>query len=163
MKSLSLPKLILCLFVGGSCLQAQTTLLSPSVNYNLLNRHPLSNIVLQPPQPATFRPINTNGTITQSNRQSDIPNPVMTNPLGTDIREQNRRAMVMHHRIANDYNRQQEMLEEVKRDLEGEKFYREYMEWLEKSAIYRKTFQAMDKMYTDSFSLTRAVFMVENA
>jgi hypothetical protein len=163
MKSLGLPKLTLAFVLGCSCAQGQTMPSQSPVNYSLFNRQHLSNLIIKPPQPATFQPIGTNGSVSLSNRQPTIPGPSMSGSLGMDIQEQNKRAMEMHNRIASDHNRQQEMLEDVKRELQEERFYREHLEWLEKSKYYRGAYSELLRFNPDSFSISKAVFLVENA
>ena len=51
----------------------------------------------------------------------------------------------------------------VEKQLMEEKMYRDYKEWLNKTALYRQTLQYLDKLYEDSFSITKSVFLIENA
>jgi hypothetical protein len=43
------------------------------------------------------------------------------------------------------------------------KFYREQMEWLAKTQSYRQAYNFLSQLNPDSFSITKAVFAIENA
>ncbi len=110
----------------GKCKSKYTLLfgcLQSPVNYNLFSRPSLSNIGFQALQQAILQPIILNGSTNLYNRQPVSPNPAITRLLSMDIQQQNKRAMEMHNQIASNYHRQQEILEEVKRDFQEQEFY----------------------------------------
>jgi hypothetical protein len=61
------------------------------------------------------------------------------------------------------YNRRRQLEEEMQRDLMDVELRRKHREWLEYSKYYRDAYQQLLQLNPDSFSITRAVFIVENA
>lgn len=52
---------------------------------------------------------------------------------------------------------------EIESDLTGTKFYRDHLDWLAVAKPYRIAFQLLNKSDPDHFSISKAVFAVENA
>ncbi len=134
------------------------------INYNIFNRQPLGQLQIQTPQPAQFQQIDINHFSTPSNQQTQLysPNPILSgqNP----IEQQNRQILQNAGMLPGATNsRQVQAMADLERDLMQEKFYRDHLEWMSKTKAYQEAFQTFSKFNPDSFSLSKAVFTIENA
>ncbi|TXJ24894.1 MAG: hypothetical protein E6Q24_15210 [Chitinophagaceae bacterium] len=126
----------------------------------MFNRQSISSIGIQSPQPSVFQPIPSGDMLRDYRPVAPNPNLIL-NQFGSNAQDQNRRNIQEAEAIINRSNQAQ--LDEVRRDLMEEKFYREHIEWLEKSKYYRGAFQQLLDLNPDSFSIAKAVYIVENA
>jgi hypothetical protein len=133
-----------------------------AVKYDLFNRPTLGEIQINAPQPFQFTPVTLNAAPAMG--QPGLPN---INPIFADnaIEEQNRRILQQHSMLPGQITTPQQVkqLADIERDLMEEKFYREHIEWSNKTAIYRQAFGMLNQLNPDNFSITNAVFIVENA
>lgn len=133
------------------------------IKYDLFNKPTLGEIQINTPQPLQFTPVTLNAVPVTG--QPGLP--TNTNPIfaGNTIEEQNRRILQAHNMLPGQTNTPQQInqLADVERDLMEEKLYREHIEWSNKTAIYRQAFDMLGQMNPDSFSISSAVFIVENA
>ena len=117
---------------------------------------------IQTPQPAKFTSVDIN----QFTPKSSIPS-TPTNPLlnsNNSIEEQNRQILQKHNMLPQATNaRQVQQLADIERDLIETNFYRETVEWMNKTKSYREALTNLLKMNPNSFSLTTAEYLVENA
>lgn len=167
MKTVLIP--IVLIMVACLCnqpLTAQNNLTSANgkpIKYDLFNKPTLGEIQINTPQPFQFTPVTLNAVPVTG--QPGLPTNI--NPIFADntIEEQNRRILQAHNMLPGQINTPQQIkqLADVERDLMEEKFYREHIEWSNKTAIYRQAFGMLGQMNPDSFSITNAVFIVENA
>ncbi len=51
----------------------------------------------------------------------------------------------------------------IQQELKKEEFYREYLNRLEETKVYRNTFSVFKQLNPDSFSISKAIYLVENA
>lgn len=96
-----------------------------------------------------------------------MPNNVNSILGNNSIEEQNKRILQQNGMLPGQVNvttpQQVVQLAEIERELMQEKFYREQIEWRNKTEVYRQAFDRLMQMNVDSFSLTDATFLVENA
>jgi len=134
------------------------------INYNIFNRQPLGQLQIQTPQPAQFEQIDINHFSPQTNQQTQLysPNPILGGQNA--IEQQNRQILQNAGMLPGPTNaRQVQAMADVERDLMEEKFYRDRLEWMNKTKSYQEAFQTLSKFNPDSFSISKAVFTVENA
>jgi hypothetical protein len=130
------------------------------------NRPTLSQLIQLPstPQPATFQQIDITHFSKPTNQQTQL---YSTNPIlggQNPIEQQNKRIMQSAGMPMGATNAQQvQALAEVERDLMEEKFYKDHLEWMEKTKSYQQAFKTLSGFNPDSFSISKAVFTVENA
>lgn len=164
MKHSVLPKLTVTLLVAQllvSPISAQTVK-QPPINYKLFDRSPLSTIQVQPPQPFQFQPVD----ITKSNSlitQPPIQPQQLFNTLSQNIHEQNQRVLQQHEAISNGGSQRDAILEDIRNDVREVQLGHEYREWLAKTKYYREAYENLLQLNPDSFSITNAVYLVENA
>lgn len=60
-------------------------------------------------------------------------------------------------------NERAQQLAAIKNDIAQEPFYKKYMEWMAKTKSYQQAFKILISFNPDSFSVSKAVFTVENA
>lgn len=91
------------------------------------------------------------------------PNPILDN--NNLIQQQNQKILQQSNMLPGQPTNadQVKQMADVERDLMETKFYREQMEWLAKSQSYRQAYNYLSQLNPDSFSITKAVFAVENA
>lgn len=128
-----------------------------AVSYDLFNRliaNPNTQINITPPQLPAFpvvAPINvmpssmasgisTNNSIATNNQRL-----IAQDLSGASFQTEAQRARALH----------QELMEDD--------FYRRHVDYLEKSQTYRKAYAELSQLNPDSFSVTRAAFITENA
>lgn len=161
----SIPLFILTLLaLGLTNLYGQT----PN-SLTIFNRPTLSQLIQLPstPQPATFEQIDINQfskPYNQSIQQTQLysPNPILGGQ--NSIEQQNRQILQQAGMLPGATNAQQvKAMAELERDLMEGKFYRDHLEWMEKTKSYRQAFKTLNSFNPDSFSISKAVFTVENA
>ena len=135
-------------------------------NLTIFSRPTFPQLIQLPsaPQPATFQQIDINNFSKPSNQQTQhySPNPILGGQ--NFIEQQNRQIMQNQGLPMGATNaRQVQAIAEVERDLMEEKFYRDHLEWMEKTKAYQEAFKTFNKFNPDSFSISKAVFTVENA
>lgn len=159
---------IITAFVGSRSYcqtrQALTGMLQPSkqptVKYDVFSRPSLGQIPITLPQPAQFEPVSSR--VSPGMNLQTQTNSILNNQHF--IEQQNQQVLRQHNQLANATNsRQVQQLAEIERDLMQEKFYREHREWLNKTAGYRDAYSQLLQLNPDSFSITKAVFIIENA
>ncbi len=131
----------------------------------ILNRPTLSQLIQLPstPQAATFHQIDINRFSTPSNQQTLL---YSANPIsgGQNFnQQQNNQQLQQYERDLQAVNARDQQLAEIKNDISQEKFYKEYMEWMVKTKAYQEAFKTFSKFNPDSFSISKAIFTVENA
>jgi len=129
------------------------------------NRPTLSQLIQLPstPQPATFQQIDINRFSTPTNQQTQLysANPILG---GQNFnQQQNNQQLQQYERDLQAVNARDQQLAEIKNDISQEKFYKDYMEWTVKTKAYQEAFKTFNKFNPDSFSISKAVFTVENA
>jgi hypothetical protein len=136
----------------------------PNVRYDVFNRPSLGNLQITPPTPFQFEPVSSiNGTMPRTNAKPVFNGNI--NPLG-DINNQSRmqQQQIMQEVESYSSNNNKEAQQAfIQRELMDEKMYRESIEWMNKTKSYRQAFNELAKLNPDSFSLSKAVFIVENA
>ena len=148
-------------FVAACALYANVTYSQVSVKYDIFKRNPLG-IDIQTPQPATLVPINIHsGSILPANPPTQYQQFFRT--PSQDIQEQNLRVMQQHSALSNNVNQRDEILAEVQDDILKLELGREYQEWAAKTQYYRDAYDGLLMLNPDSFSITQAVYLVENA
>lgn len=154
-KKILFPAIFYCLLIFSVAGKAQTT-----IKYDYFSRKPLGELpVVLPatPQVFQFTPV----TIQQYNRATKniaAPNPFADlNFSDKQIQQQNEAQLKAIEQ------RQSNALNEIYRELQEEKIYKAQLEWSKKTMTYRDAFNALMKFNPDSFSLSKAIFLVENA
>jgi len=132
----------------------------------IFNRPTLSQLTQLPstPQPATFQQIDIKRFSKPSNQQTQLysPNPILGGQ--NFIEQQNRQIMQNQGLPMGATNSQQvQAMAELERDLMEEKFYREHLEWMNKTKAYQEAFKTFNSFNPDSFSISKAIFTIENA
>lgn len=134
----------------------------------IFNRPTLSQLIQLPsaPQPATFQQIDINQfskPYNQSIQQTQFysPNPILGGH--NSIEQQNRQQLQQYERDLQMATQREQQLAEVKNDIAQEEFYKKYMEWMAKTKSYQQAFKILNSFNPDSFSISKAVFTVENA
>jgi hypothetical protein len=153
----------LCIFnllaLGLTSIYGQT----PS-NLTIFSRPTFPQLIQLPstPQPATFQQININRFSTPSNQQTQLysANPILG---GQNFNRQNYQQLQQYERDLQAVNAREQQLAEMKNEISQEKFYKDYMEWMVKTKAYQEAFKTFNKFNPDSFSISKAVFTVENA
>lgn len=128
------------------------------VKYEVFKRTPLSQLEIRLPEPAAFQQVST----TNNTNLFQPPGINLSNNLnqisGFNPQAQNQKAI----QEANTYiDRQNE--KEINKMLMEEAFYRKHVEWLAKARPYTDAFERLSQLNPDSFSITKAVYIVENA
>lgn len=133
----------------------------PPVNYSRFEQSPLGGIKIETPKPFEFSPVGYGGLSKNQNPQfqSSLPD-AFNSPQGMNIQ---RNQMQMHQQIVNEMNRKQLAMAQMQKETEEDKAYLEYMAWMRKTQPYRDAYKILADMNPDSFSLTKAIFTVENA
>lgn len=133
------------------------------IKYDFFNKQPLGQIQIAPPQPFQFTPVDVNNFSAKQNANFPIqPNPLLAGQ--SSIEQQNRQILQQHNMLPGPTNaRQVQQMAEVERDLMETEFYRKHVEWMNKTQSYKQAFNALAQLNPDSFSLTKAMFLVENA
>lgn len=130
------------------------------------NRPTLSQLIQLPstPQPATFQQIDINHFSKPINQQTQLysPNPILSGQNFTG-QQRNSQQLQQYERDLQMVNMSEQQLAEVKNDIAQEEFYKKYMEWAEKTKSYQQAFKTLSSFNPDSFSISKAVFTVENA
>jgi hypothetical protein len=150
----------LCIFLILSA-EGQT---QNKISYNIFNRQPLGQLQIQTTRPTEFNQKDINHYSPQTNQQTQLYSP---NPMfgGQNIIERQNRLILQNAGMlpgaAN--ARQVQAMADAERDLIEEKFYRDHLEWMNKTKSYQEAFQIFSKFNPDSFSISKAVFTVENA
>lgn len=132
------------------------------INYNFFSKPSLGGIQVNIPQPSSFQQVNiVSGNL--PNTTPVLPNNPLTQ-MNSSIEENNRRMLAQNGMLPGftgaDLVKQRA---DVERDMMQEKFYQEYLAWYKKTEVYRNTLSTIESFNPDSFSLTKAVFLVENA
>ena len=133
------------------------------IKFDFFYKQPLGQIQIALSQPFQFTPVDINNFSAKPNANF----PVQTNSLlagQSSIEQQNRQILQQHNMLPGSTNaRQVQQIAEVERDLIETEFYRKHVEWINKTQSYRQAFNALAQFNPDSFSLTKAMFLVENA
>ncbi len=162
MRVFTLPKLMAAM-LAAHLLPLYTfaqTIPQPSINYKLFERNPLSALQIQLPEPATFQQVNlTNNVVTQRSAQNQ-PGLSFYSP---NIQEQNRRTIQQQEAISNRGSQHDAIFEDIRNDVRELQLGYEYKEWLEKTKYYREAYENLLQLNPDNFSITKAVYLVENA
>jgi hypothetical protein len=163
----AVPSLILVILgIYNEPLVAQTNLLAQDkkqIRYDLFNRSKLGDVKISPQQSSQFTPVGFN-SIPVANQP--VPSNNNSHTLADNsIEEQNRRILQQHNMLPGPQSISQQVgqLTEAKLDLSEEELYRGRREGLNKSANYRMAFNMLNGFNVDNFSITNAVFIVENA
>lgn len=134
----------------------------------IFNRPTLSQLIQlsSTPQPATFQPIGINQfskPFNQSIQQTQIysPNPILGGHNSNE--QQNRQQLQQYEKDLQMINQREQQLADVKNDIAQEEFYKRYMEWMANTKSYQQAFNTLNSFNPDSFSISKAVFTVENA
>jgi hypothetical protein len=133
------------------------------ISYNIFDKAPLGQLQIvlpQTPQPATFQRVDMNNYMPQNNF------PVQPNPafyIDNLNRQQTQQQLQQYERDLREVHQREQKLAETKNDVAQEEFYKDYMEWLAKSQSYRQAYDELSKLDPNNFSITKAVFTVENA
>lgn len=158
------PKLtfgLLFVFLSNPDVVGQTT--NPSaINYKLFDRTPLSAIQVQTPQPFQFQPVD----ITRNNGLTIQPITNYQQPFNIyspNVQQQNQQVLQQHEAIMNGGSQREAMLEDIRNDVREMQLGHEYREWLAKTKYYREAYERLLQLNPDSFSITNAVYLVENA
>jgi len=113
-------------------------------------------VIPSSPKPATFVPILLN------NPAPNYPGP-RGGILGDPIQERNRRLLQADGVLPEQFTSPRNKQAELDNDLKETALITANEAWLEKSKSYRNAFSALSNLNPDSFSLTKAVYLVENA
>lgn len=87
--------------------------------------------------------------------------PLNSNQLDVSVREQNRRLMQQYE--ATTRHGQGEIPDDIKADIVEFNLGSEYKKWMEQSTFYRNAYSELSQLDPDNFSISKAVFLVENA
>lgn len=130
--------------------------------YNLFSRVPLSQINLTSPKMSSFEPVNSN-TVREPN-VNPIFIPVAGNSqlVGESVERQNQLILQQHNGMLISQT-EHDLPDDVKADLREVEVNSHYNDWLEKSKFYRNAYAELSKMNPTNFSITKAVYIVENA
>jgi hypothetical protein len=130
-----------------------------NTSYKIFERTPLSQ--LQIPQPASLTPaVIVSANPTPNNNAAY--NPQSTGSFfNNNIQAQNQRILQMDEAMRGGEHR--ELPNEVQQDMREFEAASSYNEWLVRSQYYRKAYNDLLHLNPDSFSITQAVFIVENA
>lgn len=128
-------------------------------NSNYFNKSTLPQLPqVTPPQPSQFQQININ-QYSQPNRQQNIyGNSQILNPI-----EQQNKQMQQYENDLQSVQQREQQLTDIKKELNQEEFYERYQEYLKASESYRNSFEILKQFNPDSFSITKAIYLVENA
>jgi len=151
------------LFIISNTINAQS-----KINYNNFDKQSLGQLQIilpQPPQPATFQQIDINNF---SPKQAQVNSPAQPNLIldyNNSTERQNQQILQQTNMLPGQPTNAQQVqqMADIERDLMETKFYRDEMEWLARSQSYRQAFNELSKLNPDSFSITKAVFIIENA
>lgn len=154
----------LCIFnllaLGLTSIYGQT-----SSSLTIFNRPTLSQLIQLPstPQPATFQQVEINRFSTPTNQPTQLysANPILVEQNFNQ--QQKNQQLQQYERDLQAVNARDQQLAEIKSDISQEKFYKEYTEWMVKTKAYQEAFKTFNKFNPDSFSISKAVFTVENA
>jgi Transglutaminase-like superfamily len=113
----------------------------------------------QTPQPATFQRIDINQYSTQNQQRNNYNNNPILNS-NNPIEQQNQLILQQQNQIAN--NRQQQILE-AQEDIKNFEKEEEYNKYMAASQPYINSYAQLSKLNPDSFSITKALYLVENA
>jgi hypothetical protein len=128
------------------------------INYDIFNRQPFGQIIIELPKPAQFQQVDINHFSPKTNQQTQPYSPDQILNGQNSIEQQNNQLLRQPTNA-----REVQAVADVERDLMQEKFYRDYLEWMKKTKSYQEAFQTLSKLNPDSFSISKAVFTVENA
>ncbi|MEI9806640.1 MAG: hypothetical protein WDO16_01465 [Bacteroidota bacterium] len=134
--------------------------LQPKVKYDVFSRPSLGQIPIALPHPAQFESVS-------STYSPGMNQPLQINSLLISqnlIGRQNQQIIQQNNLLyEHDNFRRNDQSAEIQRDLMEEKLYKEHIEWLDKSKYYRSAYSQLMQLKPDSFSITKAVYIVENA
>lgn len=116
-----------------------------------------SQIVI--PQAAQFQQVNTVQFSNPVNQKSIFGGTQFSNIPAAD---QNRQIQEYQKDLQKEEAREQQ-IKEAKKDLQQEEFYKKYQIYLAASQSYRNSFDVLTHLNPDSFSLTKAIYLVESA
>jgi len=126
------------------------------------NRPTLSQLIQLPqtPQPATFQRIDIDNFSRPTNQPTQLysPNPILGGQ--NSIQQQNQQIIEQTERYQ---QIREQQLAEVRNNLAQEEFYRKHMEWMAATKSYQQAFKTLSGFNPDSFSISKAVFTIENA
>jgi hypothetical protein len=145
---------IICLYHPVAAQFNQSPLNQKPAQYDFFRRDP-SLGETQTPQPYQFTPININTS--PSLRRPIFPN-VNPIPASNAIEEKKRHVLQQNEAV-----QQQAQHADIENELMEIERKRKYKEWLAQTIHYRGAYNQLMQMNVDSFSLTDATFLVENA
>jgi hypothetical protein len=158
----SISLFIICLLAWGL---TNTYGQTPN-SLTIFNRPTLNQLIQLPstPHPATFQQIDINHFSKPNNQQTQLysPNPILGGQNFTG-QNNNRQQINQYESDLQMVNMRDQQLAEIKNDIAQEEFYKKYMEWAEKTKAYQQAFKTLSNFNPDSFSISKAVFTVENA
>ncbi|HRP55734.1 hypothetical protein [Agriterribacter sp.] len=151
-----------CLLLPFLLIILQSANAQNNSGYKIFERTPLGQLHINIPQPATFQPV----TITPafpSSRTNPIPGGLPGNNfLSSDVQQQNQRVLQMHNAIANGGGHGS-LPPDIQQDMEALEQEARYNEWMARTQYYRQAYSDLLHLNPDSFSITKAVYLVENA
>lgn len=131
------------------------------VKYDIFSKSPLGQIQVSPPQPFQFQDISSISSISPQKNSQSQSNSILNSQ--SFIAQQNQQVRQQNNLLYEHDNFRVDPIDEIKKDLMQEQFYKEHLERLNKSKSYRSVFAQLMKLNPDSFSITEAVYIVENA
>lgn len=138
------------------------TLGQQKVSYDPFNQRLLGSIQVATPQMSTFHVVG-GSSIQISGIKGSIQGGTLAN-MNASIEANNRILLAQNGMLPGATGGDAvKHGADIERDLLQEKFYQEYRSWFRKTEIYRNTLSTLEGFNPDSFSLTKAVFLVENA
>jgi hypothetical protein len=157
-KSFCRLKNLLCLLVIFS---SPASIAQQRAGYKIFDRTPLSQLQIQLPQVANFRQIDFSNPMGMPTNPTPGPGVPVIGDYDHDIREQNQRVLQMHEAMRN--GNRLELPDDVQQDMRELEMQTNYNVWMEQTKYFRKAFDDLQHLNPDSFSITRAVYIVENA
>jgi hypothetical protein len=112
-----------------------------------------------PPQAAQFQQININQYSQPNQHQNIYGNPQI---LNSPIEQQNRQIQQYQRDLQNVQSREQQ-LSDIKKELQQDEMNQRYQQYLAATQSYRNSFEILKQFNPDSFSITKAIYLVENA
>lgn len=125
------------------------------------NRSTISQLLQQPstPQPAKFQQININ----QYSPQTNLPNNFNNSPLLNSTYNQQQTNQIIIQQTQRAELQRQQQFAEIKQDIaefENKEKYNDYMNAVQQ---FQTAFQELQKLDHNNFSITKAIYIVENA
>lgn len=135
------------------------------VNYNIFSKTPLGNIQINLPQPATMTPVDLNHYSQPLQNNSLAQLSPLFDYNNSSIQQRNYQMIEQDIRNYNEVTlpQQEQQMKEIENDMMGITSYREEREQMIQTQSYRQAYNYLTHQNPDSFSLTKAVFAVENA